>query len=246
MDKNYAQTFWFRQIMQRDLFISDMFMGFRQVPHFIIAVAREENGTRWILRATIDTEVFRSLVENVWIGKSGEVYLINGEGIFQTSTRFGGKIMEKSDYPIESGHDGIRVRFLAAGPKGAGRPRQVAGEVWLNQPHWLLVVKQNYAEAFQAVNHANYATLIFLYLSAGSIVLIAVLITRYMISAIKKRDLEADQLSSQLMQAGKLAAIGQLSAGVAHEINNPLAIVLTERQLLLDAAVRQSASKRGV
>lgn len=36
------------------------------------------------------------------------------------------------------------------------------------------------------------------------------------------------------MQAGKLAAVGELSAGVPHEINNPLAIILTERQILLD------------
>ena len=36
------------------------------------------------------------------------------------------------------------------------------------------------------------------------------------------------------MQAVKLASIGELSAGVAREIKNPLDIILTERQILLD------------
>jgi two-component system NtrC family sensor kinase len=57
-----------------------------------------------------------------------------------------------------------------------------------------------------------------------------------MISLIRRRDSETDRLNQQLLQAGKLASIGELSAGVAHEINNPLAIILTERQLLQDAA----------
>ena len=98
MDKNYTGAFWFKEVMEKGIFISDMFTGFRKVPHFIIAVLRKEKEQRWILRATIDTELFRSLVESVQVGKSGEVLLLNRQGIYQTSPRFSGKIMERPPF----------------------------------------------------------------------------------------------------------------------------------------------------
>lgn len=236
MDKNYSNAFWFRQVMEKGLYISDMFMGFRKVPHFIMAVTRQEKGERWILRATIDTEVFRSLVENVRIGKTGEVYLLNQQGVFQTSPRLRGKIMEKAPFSVEPVHEGTRIRVLEGETDDRKQriPRRIVAQTWLTEPRWMLVVTQDHSEAFSEVNHANYATLIFLFLSALAILIVTVIITKHMINVIKKRDVEADQLNRQLMQAGKLASVGELSAGVAHEINNPLAIILTERQILLD------------
>jgi two-component system NtrC family sensor kinase len=234
MDKNYAQAFWFEQVMSKGSFVSDMFLGFRRVPHVIIAVSRIVQGRKWILRATLNTQVFRSLVEGVRIGRTGEVYLLNSQGVLQTQPRFEGRIMEKAPLRVGPYHHGIKVRVVDTRSKG----RLIVAQTWLQHVRWALVVRQSYDEAFADVNQANRSSLLFLLLSAVAILLVSVFTARTMIKSIKKRDLEKDRLSHQLMQAGKMASIGELAAGVAHEVNNPLAIIMTERQILLDLAGR--------
>ncbi|GAB4314237.1 MAG: hypothetical protein Kow0074_01120 [Candidatus Zixiibacteriota bacterium] len=50
---------------------------------------------------------------------------------------------------------------------------------------------------------------------------------------------ELRETQEQLVQAGKLAALGQLAAGVAHEINNPLAGIMGYAQLLTEKLRRR-------
>ncbi len=53
---------------------------------------------------------------------------------------------------------------------------------------------------------------------------------------------EKKQMEQQIAQADKLAALGELSAGIAHEINNPLGIILGYTQLMLKQNPETSTS----
>lgn len=55
------------------------------------------------------------------------------------------------------------------------------------------------------------------------------------ISARKRLEQQVQAAQVQLSQAARLAAIGELASGVAHQISNPLTTVIAETQLLLRA-----------
>ncbi len=52
-----------------------------------------------------------------------------------------------------------------------------------------------------------------------------------------------EALRDELVQAGKLAALGQIAAGVAHEINQPVAAILTQAETATAWLERDQASK---
>ena len=54
---------------------------------------------------------------------------------------------------------------------------------------------------------------------------------------------ELQETQVQLVQAAKLSAVGQLVSGVAHELNNPLSVVIGYAQLLLSRGLPEDARR---
>jgi two-component system NtrC family sensor kinase len=65
------------------------------------------------------------------------------------------------------------------------------------------------------------------------------------VSERKKLDDQSRDLYQQLLQAEKMAALGQTISGVAHELNNPLATILSWAERLSERSL-DDASRRGV
>jgi two-component system NtrC family sensor kinase len=227
--KNYSNEEWFKQVRKEGCFISDIFLGFRRVPHFIIAVARKDSDKTWVLRATIDSYLFNNLVKSVRIGKTGESYILNAKGVFQTDRRSGGNLMEidnsfdhlhKSNQNITTfvnkDHSGVSYLYATS---------------WLKDKNWLLVVRQETNDAFKELRKLVYISVLIVIVCGAVIILSAFYISDRIVKKLKKTESEKGHLEEQLIWATRLSEIGEMATGFAHEINNPLQVMKNEQTL---------------
>src|SRR5208283_5324841 len=76
---DYSEAEWFQKALRKDYYVSDVFYGLRSFPHLALAVRQEQSGQKWILRATINFESFKTLVENIGSGPAGIAFILNKE-----------------------------------------------------------------------------------------------------------------------------------------------------------------------
>jgi two-component system, NtrC family, sensor kinase len=233
-EADYSKAPWFRKAMQDDTSISDVFPGLRGLPHFIVTVRQEHDGKKWILRATVDFDSFNSLVENLRIGATGFAFILNTRGDFQTKPH--SEIVTTAEpyatlmaSPAKVGDD----VFVVEQPNQSGRD-MVYVFSHLKGGDWVLAFQQSSRDAYRPLYVARLIAIVIFTLGVIGIFVVALVLSKRVVKRIIKADREKEKLNERVIEAGKLASIGELAAGIAHEINNPVAVMVEEAGWIQD------------
>ena len=210
-----------------DVFINNK-LGF---PQIVVSTPLFDSNKKLAgaLGAIVDFRPIESLLKKAEVGKTGEVYLVNRQGYFVTSTRLGATIL-KDRIADESGYllldKGIDEEIDYRGKK------VLRARMPIEDKPWIVIADQDRDEALGEIARLNNKVFLFGLLSIGLLVVIVYFLSNAIVRLLEKTYKRERELEFQVVQKEKLAALGLLTAGIAHELNTPLANALLYSQML--------------
>lgn len=231
VNKDYSGQQWFQEVQVRGTYISDVFMGYRDLPHIALAAQHlNPDGTYWVLRATMDTKKFDNLIAAMGLKPLNDAFIINKKGVLQTESQFYGDVLDKCCLSIPRSGAGTHV---AEKTDPFGREIFQVSSHFLKHDFTLVAVipRSFILKSWHSLKHE----IIYLFIaSVAAICLVIFWATNQLVKRIQYADETREAAFRNLEYTQKLSSIGRLAAGVAHEINNPLSIINEKSGLLQD------------
>lgn len=217
--------------------VTDVQAGQDGTPRFFIAIGEGTDLSAATVRLSVNAFLFSSLLDRERLGRTGETFLINAAGILQTRSVLHGGILDPVDGSLVTKDSGIRE---ISRREWSGTTLLYVALPLNNLPGWLLVTQRDNREISETLHStmARFAALaVICLLVLGAASLRAV---RKFMTLQEEMETDAGRLRECELQVQKLDAISQLGVGIAHEVNNPLAIIGEEAGWMQDLLRRDS------